>query len=268
MPRSSNFFTDLHTHTLASSHAYSTINEYAQYAAAEGVRLFAVTDHGPAMPDSPSQWHFVNFEALPRLLYGVLVLRGIEANILENGLDLADMFLNRLDIVLAGFHVDCLQPMNREENTRILVSTMESGRVQIITHPGNPMFPINALTVAGAASRLNVALEVNNSSFRQSHRRGSWDNCVELIRAQAEAGGFIALGSDSHHSHLLGDFQESLRVVDAAGFPEERIINKTPDRVLNFLEKHGKKLEDVREALAQQEKALGALPPDIAVSSS
>jgi putative hydrolase len=112
-----------------------------------------------------------------------------------------------------------------------------------------------------------VALEVNNSSFRQSHRRGSWDNCVELIRAQAEAGGFIALGSDSHHSHLLCDFQESLKIVEAARFPEERIINRTPDQVLNFLEKHGKKLEGVREALAQQEKTLGALQPARAVSS-
>ena len=36
---------DLHCHSIASTHAYSTINELAQSAKEAGIRLFALTDH-------------------------------------------------------------------------------------------------------------------------------------------------------------------------------------------------------------------------------
>ncbi|WP_163284891.1 PHP domain-containing protein, partial [Enterobacter hormaechei] len=38
---------DLHAHTIASTHAYSTVNEYFSEAARRGIKLFAITDHGP-----------------------------------------------------------------------------------------------------------------------------------------------------------------------------------------------------------------------------
>lgn len=72
---------DTHTHTLASTHAYSTIHDYLAVAKQKGIRLFATTDHGPAMADAPHFWHFVNLRVLPRMVDGVGILRGIEANI-------------------------------------------------------------------------------------------------------------------------------------------------------------------------------------------
>ena len=47
-----NFNIDLHSHTIASTHAYSTIGEYVTAAKAKGIVMFANTDHGPAVPDS------------------------------------------------------------------------------------------------------------------------------------------------------------------------------------------------------------------------
>ena len=44
---------DLHTHTLASSHAFNTVTEMARAAREMGYRALAITDHAPAMPDSP-----------------------------------------------------------------------------------------------------------------------------------------------------------------------------------------------------------------------
>jgi len=41
---------DLHTHTVASGHAYSTVTELAWAAADKGLELIAVTDHGPTVP--------------------------------------------------------------------------------------------------------------------------------------------------------------------------------------------------------------------------
>ena len=53
--------TDAHAHTVASTHAYSTVEEYFRAAADKGLQLFSITDHGPEMPDSPHPWHFGNF---------------------------------------------------------------------------------------------------------------------------------------------------------------------------------------------------------------
>lgn len=246
MPHRALYSADLHVHTVASAHAYSTVNEYAQHAKTVGIRLFAMTDHGPALPAAPHPWHFGNLRVIPHVLYGVGVLRGIEANILEDGLDCPDEILNELDIVLAGFHQPCIEPQSIEKNTELMIRTIESGKVHIISHPGNPEFPVDPEAVAAAAVKHNVALEVNNASFKFT-RKGSFENCIALIRAHGKAGGLVTLGSDAHHTHSMGQFDEALKIVEAAHFPEEHIINTSPENVLLFLEQHGK---DFRKFLA------------------
>lgn len=70
---------DLHSHTLCATHAYQTVNEMSAAAKAAGYCALAITDHAPAMPDSPHIWHFSNGSALPRQIDGVAMLYGAEA---------------------------------------------------------------------------------------------------------------------------------------------------------------------------------------------
>ena len=72
----------MHTHTLASTHAYSTITENAAWCSEHGIKYLGMTDHGIAMQDSPDTWHFENLRILPEYLKGVRVFKGIEADIL------------------------------------------------------------------------------------------------------------------------------------------------------------------------------------------
>ncbi len=58
---------DLHMHTVASTHAYSNLHDYIAQAKLKGIKLFAITDHGPDMADAPHYWHFVNMRIWPRL---------------------------------------------------------------------------------------------------------------------------------------------------------------------------------------------------------
>ena len=55
---------DLHTHTVASTHAYSTIYEYVMVAKQKGIPLFANTDHGPELTDGAHEWHFLNLKSI------------------------------------------------------------------------------------------------------------------------------------------------------------------------------------------------------------
>ena len=41
---------DVHTHTIASGHAYNTIYEMARAAAEKGLELLGITEHAPTMP--------------------------------------------------------------------------------------------------------------------------------------------------------------------------------------------------------------------------
>ena len=43
---------DIHTHAVASGHAYSTVDENLRWAAEQGLQLVALTDHAPAMKDT------------------------------------------------------------------------------------------------------------------------------------------------------------------------------------------------------------------------
>lgn len=232
---------DTHTHTLASSHAYSTIHDYIAEAKRKGIVLFATTDHGPDMADAPHAWHFINSRVIPRMVDGVGILRGIEANIKDEfgEIDCNEKMLNELDIVLAGFHEQVFAPKDRDTNTRAMINAMKKGLVHVITHPGNPKFPVDIHAIAEAAAKYNVALEINNSSFLHS-RVGSDVNCTAIAKAVRDAGGWVSMGSDSHIAYSLGDLEMSQAILDDVDFPADRVLNHSPRVLLDFLESRGR----------------------------
>lgn len=233
---------DLHMHTVASTHAYSTLHDYIAQAKKTGLRLFAITDHGPEMADAPHYWHFVNMRIWPRVVDGVGILRGIEANIknIQGDIDCSAHMMDSLDLVIAGFHEPVFPPQDKATNTQAMIAAMASGQVHIISHPGNPKFPVDIPAIAQAAARYNVALELNNSSFTHS-RKGSEANCTAIAAAVRDAGGWLALGSDSHTAFTLGEFDQCQKIIDAVAFPHERILNVSPQRLLSFLTSRGMK---------------------------
>ncbi|WP_075181619.1 phosphatase [Pantoea sp. 1.19] len=240
---------DLHMHTVASTHAYSTLRDYVLQAQTCGIRLLAITDHGPDMADAPHYWHFVNMRVWPRMIDGVGILRGIEANIknLAGEIDCSGPMMDAMDIVVAGFHEPVFPPQDSDTHTAAMIAAMASGQVHIISHPGNPRYPVDIPAIAAAAARHNVALELNNSSFTHS-RKGSEPNCRAIAAAVRDAGGWLALGSDSHTAFTLGHFEHCLRILREVDFPEDRVLNVTPRRLLNFLElRTGKPIAELAE---------------------
>lgn len=90
-----------------------------------------------------------------------------------------------------------------------------------------------------AAAEYKVALELNNASFTQS-RKGSEANCWAIAVTVRDAGGWLALGSDSHIAFSLGGFEHCERIIKEMKFPQEHIHNVSPRRLLGFLEQRGK----------------------------
>ena len=65
---------DLHTHTIASGHAYKTLFEMAQAAAGKGLKLLGITEHSPGIPGTCDPIYFRNQHVVPRQMYGLELL--------------------------------------------------------------------------------------------------------------------------------------------------------------------------------------------------
>src|SRR5665647_2512149 len=162
------FVADLHVHTVASGHAYSTVKEIACAAAEKGLAMIALTDHGPGMPGGAHAYHFSNQIAIPDSLFGVRVLKGIEANVMDRQgkLDLDDLRLGKLDIVAVGLHTVCAPYGTVQENTAMMLAAMQNPFVDVIVHPGNPEYLIDEEAVVKEAVRCLSLIHISEPTRR------------------------------------------------------------------------------------------------------
>jgi len=231
---------DTHTHTLASGHAYSTVDENFRWAAEKGLELVALTDHAPGMKDTTCHAYFANLHVLPEKLHGVRLLRGIELNIMDfaGTVDMDEKTLSRLDMAIASLHTPCIAPGSRKENTRALLKVMENPYVDIIGHPGDPRYDIDYKEVFRQARETGTILEINNASLIPGgFRDGSQENVKEILRMSMEDGVSVVLGSDAHFYTGIGDFSHAIALLKEIGFPEELVLNTDPARFLASLKK-------------------------------
>jgi len=234
---------DTHCHTISSGHAYSTIKEIAEAAADLGLKLIAMTDHGPAMPGGPNLFHLGNLRVIPEYIKGVRVLKGVEANItdFDGGLDVPERYLKKLDIVIASLHEVCIDSGTVEENTRALVGAMSNPYVDIIAHPGNPYYPIDIDRLLQCAKDTGTLIEINNSSFLGS-RKGSDENCRIITAKAKETGVVLAAGSDCHICCDVGKFNKIEEIFEELEMPEALVINTDPLKLIDYLNKKGRKV--------------------------
>lgn len=229
---------DLHTHTLASGHAYGTIRENAQAASEQGLLILGVTEHGPGIPGTCDPIYFANLGCVPKELFGVRILHGSEINVLEGGrLSLADRYINRLDYAAAGIHLNCYENRDAMHNTLNVIGCMEKHRkLRFITHPDDDRTPVDYETLCKGARDNHVALEVNNSSlveppFRVNSRKNYFTmlECCEKYRVP------VIVNTDAHDPSAVGKFDCALQVIKDTGFDWNLVLNADEKRLLDFL---------------------------------
>ena len=117
---------------------------------------------------------------------------------------------------------------------------MENKYVDIISHPGNVLFPIDKKAVVFKAKETGKLLELNNGTFYSNNRAGSANNCYEIIRLCKKYEVPIIVGSDSHFALEVGRFDKALEVLQSIDFPEKLVINTSIENFKIFLEKRNK----------------------------
>lgn len=230
-----NIKTDIHTHTIASAHAYCTVLEMVSYAKEAGLELIAITDHAPAIGDAPHIWHFHNLKAIPREIFGVKVLRGIEANIvdLDGGLDADEYTLKNLDIGIASVHNGLFAPGTAAQNTECYLRVLENPYIDFIAHSGNPEFPYDHDVVLRRAKELGKCMEINEHTF--TVRKNNIENCRAIAQKCMELGVNVVVNTDAHICFDMGHYEGTSAMFAEIGFPEELIVNQTAERLLAYL---------------------------------
>ena len=222
---------DVHTHTLASGHAYSTLRENISAAKNLGLELVGISEHAPRMPGSCHDFYFLNTSVIPRDAYGIKLVIGVELNIMDysGSTDLPAQILQKLDYAIASLHNPCIDSGSVAENTAALIGAMKNPHVVIIGHPDNPRYPVDFDKLAAAAKENRVLLEVNNSSYKpDGYRVGSRDNAAKMLAACKKYGAQVIMGSDAHIDFDVGNHKFSQEVLQQNNFPAELVVNSSP----------------------------------------
>lgn len=224
---------DVHTHTVASGHGYSTIQEMARAAADLGLSILGITEHGPGIPGTCHPIYFRNLICVPRELYGVRLMLGAELNILntQGELDLDEEHLRMLDLRIAGIHSVCWQGGTREENTAGVIKTMFNPYVQIISHPGDGSAPLDFEQLVLTSKETHTLLEINNHSLAPArHKTKARSNNLELLRLAKKHQVPVILGSDAHFSTMIAQYDRLQPLLEETAFPDELIVNNDTKR--------------------------------------
>ncbi len=221
---------DLHTHTLASAHAYSTLTENIVQGEKNGLKMIAITDHAPHMEDSPHVWHHHNMNALPRVIYNTFVLRGIEADIIDNNgrLDIDEDLMKKLDWIVASYHWG---DGSKSEITNSYIKLLENPHISCIGHSDNPHFEYDLKEVCKACHTYQKAMELNVARVRDDWRTEQREFYKKMLAVCAEEKTFVVVNTDSHFWSTIGNFDPALKIISEVGFPEELLLNADEEKI-------------------------------------
>ncbi|CAG1066101.1 DNA polymerase/3'-5' exonuclease PolX [uncultured bacterium] len=226
---------DLHVHTKESDGTF-TMEQMAGAAMKLGYEYMAVTDHSKAVGIArgldeariTAQMKAVDeFNAkLRRQKRKFTVLKATEVDIKADGtLDHPEEVLRKLDLVVASVHSGFR--MSMDEMTKRVVKAIRTGFINILGHPTGRLlgerepYLIDLEKVMAEAKKHNTALELNSYPDRLDL------NDVHCMLAK-EKGVLVAISTDSHSIHHLGNIEYGIHVARRGWLEKKDVLNTRP----------------------------------------
>lgn len=263
---------DVHTHTLFSRHAYSTVREDVLAAREAGLELLGVTDHFSDMlfpeadlahADLRDYQYFINTVTWPRTWEGVRLLHGAEADIrsLDGRLfgqdipvrtditggrlgaetTLYDHVAESCDYVIASVHYrEFARDATVAQGTEMYLGALSQPKVLALGHTGRSGVPFDVAEVVGEAARRGRLMEINNHSLEARRREGrTWRSCRAIAETCAELGCRVVVSSDAHICTDVGRVPAALELLEEVHFPQELIATRSAEAFIAALRDAG-----------------------------
>lgn len=253
---------DVHTHTLFSRHAYSTVEENVRAASDAGLELLGVTDHFSCMlfedQTLKNFQYFINMGVWPREWHGVRLLHGCEADIVDvegrlfgwdipvtaniteerrHEATLKEKVFDGCDYVIASIHRnDFCDHATRAQNTQMYINALQDPKVLILGHVGRSGVKFELDPVIEAARDLGKLIEINESSIAEPFKaRVSLGPCEKVARRCAELGCMVSFGSDAHIAPTIGRSDHTRELLERIDFPEELVACASAEKFCSLL---------------------------------
>ena len=220
-------FADYHTHTYY-SHGNGSPRENVLAAIEKGLDAIAVSEHGPghfSFGVRGKKLDKLNNELidLKREFEGKIdVLRGLELNVMGDGLHDCPVDRDEYDVIIIGYHKS-VPPFNAHarriwgesllgirndphRNAECILAAAEKCRANIISHP-NLYLKVDIPYMAECCRQLGILMEVNSARVTMSE---------EEIRTVKALGCGLVIGSDAHTPSRVGDFALASEAVTKA----------------------------------------------------
>lgn len=234
-----NIVADLHTHTNVSHHAVSSFEEMIAGAKRQGHIAIAITNHSLELGDGAHNWHFGIFRYVPRVIEGICIIGGAEANIRTDGsIDVGEHnHVRDLDYVIASIHDQTFKSTDSEVIERAYQKVLENPYVNTLGHIGTPKYKFNYENIISKCNQYKKIVEINCGSFES---RGSYANCSEVLSLCKKHKVPVAITSDAHISYSIGSVEKGIKLAQDLEFPQDLIINISKENLQKyFLEYRG-----------------------------
>lgn len=192
---------DLHAHTKESD-GHDSLEAMAEAARAHGLHYLAITEHSQRLAlarglDADRLARQIDqIDELNARLSGIVLLKGVEVDILEDGtLDLPDALLQRLDLVVGAVHHRF--DLTRDVQTERLLRAMDHPYFSVLAHPTGrlfderPAYEIDLPRVIRKAKERGCFLELNAHPARL-------DMADIACRMARDEGVLVSINSDAH----------------------------------------------------------------------
>jgi DNA polymerase (family X) len=197
---------DLHAHTTRTD-GHAGLEEMALAARERGYEYLGITEHSKhvtiagGLDADELRAHMRDIDRLNEQLEGIVLLKGIEVDILEDGsLDLPDDVLRELDYTVCSVHSRFNLPRDRQ--TARIIRAMDNPCFRILGHPSGrlinerPPYDVDIEQIIKAAAEKHCFMELNAHPDRLDL------NDIHLKLAR-ELGVKIAISTDAHSKEGL-----------------------------------------------------------------
>lgn len=218
---------DLHTHSLFSRHAYSSLTENIEKAYDVGLEYYGFSDHQHDRFNFGADRHnFINLGVIPNTYKGMKILKGVELNVGEYLKDYIDFYTKNCDYGIGSIHAyDHGYDHTKEENTKFYLEAINYPLIKILGHIDDGHHPCDYYEVIKACKENKVLVELNNASFRNDFRLNGPENQKKMIEICKELKCPVVIDSDSHIKYDIGNITLAYKHAKDCGLSDDLIAN-------------------------------------------